>query len=75
MGLVVTITDALQSVPSSAELKFLATGFLFAAALSLEGEDFLLDFLFFGGGAILDVYGEATDRGPDVDLCLCNGNY
>jgi hypothetical protein len=50
MGLVVTITEALKSVTSSAELKFLVLGFLLAAALSLtlslEGKDFLLDFLF-----------------------------
>jgi hypothetical protein len=75
MGLVVTIRRALQIVTSSAKLKFLALGFLLAVAVSLKGEYFLffLTFFYFGGGAILDVDGEATDGGSDVDLCLYNG--
>jgi hypothetical protein len=52
-------SEALQRMTSSAKLKFLSLGFLLAVAVSLEGEDFLFfwTFVFFGGGAILDVDG------------------
>jgi hypothetical protein len=69
----VIFTQALQRMVPL--LKFLALGFVLAVSVSFK-EDFLYfwTFFFFGGGAILDVDGEATLGGSDVDLFLCNGN-